>query len=361
LSAARSYLKQRRSPLLLAILSLALAGCRSHPLPGRPSLEITQIPASDPGGPGRLDFIEGRASGAAPGQQVVVYVHSGSWWVQPFANQPFTKIQADGSWKNSTHLGADYAALLVNPDYHPTPKVATLPSAGNGVLAVTVAKGKAGKPIIDKVIRFSGYDWHVRAAGSDRGGETNPYDPANAWTDNRGYLHLRIRASEGEWSCAEVSLARSLGYGSYKFVVQDVSQMEPAAVLGMFTWDEARIIEDTRKELDIEISQWGKPGYKNAQYVVQPFYVPGNLARFSAPAGELTHLLRWQPGSASFKTVRGNDKNAGAKPVSEHVFTSGVPVAAGENVHIDLYAYHHTNNPLQHEAEVVIESFEYLP
>lgn len=315
---------------------------------------------SDPGGPGRLDFIEGTASGAAPGQQIVLYVHSESWWVQPFANQPFTKIQADTTWKNSTHLGTEYAALLVEPNYRPMPKLAALPGEGNGVLAVTVVKGKAGKPLVNKVIRFSGYDWHVREAGSDRGGETNPYDPANAWTDSQGYLHLRIRASEGEWSCAEVNLTRSLGYGSYKFVVQDVAQLEPAVVLGMFTWDEARV-EDTRKELDVEISRWGKPGNKNAQYVVQPFYVPGNLARFTAPPGELTHLLRWQPGTASFKTYRGNGKSAGAKIVSQHVFTSGVPVAAGENVHIDLYAYHHTKDPLQHEAEVVIESFEYLP
>ncbi|MCU1313192.1 MAG: hypothetical protein JWM54_949 [Acidobacteriaceae bacterium] len=360
MSAARSYRKPRRSHLLLAILNLALVGCRLPHQPGTPSLEITQVPAADPGGPGRLDFIEGRTRGAASGQQVVLYVHSGSWWVQPFANQPFTKIQSDATWKNSTHLGTEYAALLVQPDYHPAPKLAALPREGDGVLAVVVAKGKAGKPIIDKVIRFSGFDWHVRAAGSDRGGETNPYDPDNAWTDNNGYLHLRIRASEGEWSCAEVSLARSLGYGSYRFVVQDISHMEPAAVLGMFTWDEAKL-EDTRKELDIEISQWGKPGNKNAQYVVQPFYVPGNLARFSAPPGELTHLLRWQLGSASFNTVRGNGKSTGSKLVSEHLFTSGVPVAAGENVHIDLYAYHHTKDPLQHEAEVVIESFDYLP
>jgi hypothetical protein len=342
------------------MLGLALAGCPSR-LPGRPSLEITQVPASDPGGPGRLDFIEGKASGTMPGQQVVLYVHSGSWWVQPFANQPFTKIQADGSWKNSTHLGTEYAALLVNADYHPTPKLASLPSQGDGIRAVTVAKGKTGKTVVEKVIHFSGYDWNVRSAGSDRGGETNPYDPANAWTDDKGYLHLRIRASEGEWSCAEVSLNRSLGYGSYRFVVQDVSHMDPAAVLGMFTWDEASV-EDARKELDIEISRWGKAASKNAQYVVQPFYVVGNLARFSAPPGELTHLLRWQPGSASFKTIRGNEKSgAGSKVVSERVFTSGVPVAAGENVHIDLYAYHHTKEPLQHEAEVIIENFEYLP
>jgi hypothetical protein len=362
LSAARSSVVRSKLRLLLALLTLALAGCRSHNLSRKPSVEITQVPVSDPGGPARLDFIEGKAANAAPGQQILLYAYSdGTWWIQPFANQPFTRIQADTTWKNSTHLGTEYAALLVAPGYHPAPTLTMLPAEGKDVLAMTVMKGRAAKPVVDKVIRFSGYDWHVRAAGSDRGGENNPYDPANAWTDNKGYLHLRIRASQGEWSSAEVNLTRNLGYGLYRFVVQDVSHLEPAAVLGMFTWDETTKVEDLRKELDIEISRWGKPDNKNAQYVVQPFYVPGNLVRFDVPPGELTHMLRWQPGSAAFRTVRGNGKDAGSKTISEHLFTSGVPVAAGENVHIDLYAYHHTNFPLQHEAEVVIESFEYLP
>ena len=34
-----------------------------------------------------MDFIEGRASGAKPGQQIVLYARSGIWWIQPFANQ----------------------------------------------------------------------------------------------------------------------------------------------------------------------------------------------------------------------------------------------------------------------------------
>jgi len=307
-----------------------------------------------------MGFIEGRTTGSAPGQQVVIYAHSGIWWIQPFANQPFTNIQPDSTWRNSTHLGTDYAAILVEPGFKPASKLATLPAEGNGVLAVAIAKGKAVAPIVSKVIHFSGYDWNVRAAGSDRGGEPNIYDPENAWVDKDGHLHLRMQQRDNGWSCAEVSLTRSLGYGSYIFVVQDTGHLTPSAVLGLYTLDDFRT-DDVRSELDIELSRWGNAASKNAQFVVQPFYVPENVFRFQAPPGVLTHMFRWESGNASFKTVRGSAMSPGASTVSEHVFNSGIPIPANETAHIDLYDFHHSRNSSQQPVEVVIEKFEFLP
>ncbi len=59
--------------------------------------------------------------------------------------------------------------------------------------------------------------------------------------------------------CAEVILTRSLGYGTYSFVVRDVAQLEPAAALGMFTWDDLGV-EQNHREMGVEISRWGDPG-----------------------------------------------------------------------------------------------------
>ena len=64
-------------------------------------------------------------TGGRGGQQVV-YARSGVWWVQPFANAPFTAIQADGRWRTTTHLGTEYAALLVEPGYKPPPRAPEL-------------------------------------------------------------------------------------------------------------------------------------------------------------------------------------------------------------------------------------------
>ena len=344
---------------LLLVAALLFAGCKSQPLLGKPAIEITQVPIASLGGPTQLDSIEGRVSNAKPGQQIVLYARSGVWWIQPLANQPYTKIQSDSTWRNLTHLGTEYAAVLVEPGYSPASKLATLPTEGEGVAAVAIAKGRAGAPVAVAPIHFSGYDWTARATVSDHGGEPNEYDPANAWSDQKGYLHLRMAQRGGHWTCAEVSLNRSLGYGTYKFVVQDSAHLRPSAVLGMFTWDDIRSA-DFRNELDIELSRWADPKGKNAQYVVQPFFAAENLARFAAPAGLATYLFRWEPGRVSFKTFSGNSESGG-KPVNQHIFTSGIPAPASETVHIDLYDFHHSESSSQEPAEAVIEQFEFTP
>jgi hypothetical protein len=350
--------ENRRFVRVLFALIL-VAGCRSRVLTVKPSIEVTRIPVASIGGPDEMDDIEGRVRNAKPGQQIVIYAHSGVWWIQPFINQPFTRIQSDGAWKSSTHLGTEYAALLVDDGYRPASKIVALPPEATGVAALTVARGNAGTPNSGAVIHFSGYDWNVRTSESDHGGEPNAYDSANAWTDEKGYLHLRMAPRNGRWTCAEVSLTRSLGYGTYKFFVQDSAHLSPSAVLGFFTWDDTHS-EGFHNELDIELSRWGDPKEKNAQYVIQPFYVPANFFRFNVPPGVSTYQLRWEPGTAAFTTFADTTSGPGEKTVAEHLFTSGVPIPASETVRIDLYDFHHAESQSQTPAEVVIQKFEYV-
>jgi hypothetical protein len=157
-----------------------------------------------------------------------------------------------------------------------------------------------------------------------------------------------------------VMLTRSLGYGLYRFVVQESSHLEPAAVLGMFTWDDSGA-DQNHREVDVEISRWGDANSKNTQYVVQPYYVPANVVRFMTPAGAVTHSFRWEPGRVSFESALGAGTGRPGRVVSEHVFTSGVPSPGGELVHLNLYSFDNKRNPLRNASEVVIEKFEYLP
>jgi hypothetical protein len=355
---ARS-LGRKLVPALIAIALAALCSCNSQHLQKKPSIEITQSPPASIGGPIAMAEIAGRVHDATPGQQVILYAHSGVWWIQPLANQPFTRIQPDSTWKNTTHLGSEYAALLTNPGYQPTTKLVTLPSIGEGVAAIAVAQGRSAKTSEVPVIRFSGYDWAVRTAVSDHGGEPNSYDSANAWTDEHGYLHLRMDKRNGQWSCAEVSLTRSLGYGTYKFVIEDTKPMHPSSVLGFFTWDNSRS-EGFHNEFDIELSQWDDPKAKNAQYAVQPFYVSENLARFNAPSGIVTHSFVWEPGKLSFQSFQGEVSSSGGQ-ISGHRFVSGVPAPAEETMHIDLYEFHHAEHSSSPPVEVVIRSFNFTP
>jgi hypothetical protein len=278
--------------------------------------------------------------------------------VQPLATEPFTTIEPDSTWKNRIHLGTEYAALLVESTYRPPEKTDVLPTTGHGVVAVAAVRGTgdyASRP--KKTIAFSGYDWEVREIPSDRGG-VNDYDAANAWVDAEGLLHLQLVERNGRWTSAEVILTRSLGYGTYAFTARDVTRLDHAAVFGMLTWDDGGA-EQNHRELDIEISKWGDPKIPNGQFVLQPYYVPANVVRFTAPSGTLTYSFRWEPGRAVFKTVRAAQP-AGA-PIAQHEFASGVPTPGAERVRMNLYFFRFAPMPPQKNVEVVIERFQYLP
>jgi hypothetical protein len=340
-----------------------MSGCGNWQSKTEPAIEFIKVPPADVGGPQKMDTIEGRASGVRPGQRIVLYVKSEEmWWVQPYTNRPFTKIEWDSRWKSQTHLGTEYAALLVDAGYNPPETSEELPAIESGVAALAVVKGRGPAPPLTprKTLHFSGYDWTVRSAASDRGGAHNSFDPANAWTDESGALHLRIARGQANWTCAEVRLTRSLGYGTYTFVVRDTSHLEPSAVLTFFTWDGTGT-EQNRRELDVEISRWGYEDNDNAHYVVQPYYLPANVVRFRVPAGMLTHAVQWGPGQVTFSTTMGSGDGPGARVINQHVFTSGVPSAGGDFVRMNLFVFGKGEIPLKNENEVVIEKFEYFP
>jgi hypothetical protein len=232
-----------------------------------------------------------------------------------------------------------------------------LPEKGNGILAVAIANGPRSPDRTEKTLLFGGYEWRIRQTPSNPGGTPNDFDAANAWTDPNGFLHLRIAGRAGHWTSAELNLRRSLGYGSYRFVVRDVSHLEPAAAFTMMTWDD----DSLSREMDIEISKWGETAGVNGQFVIQPYYVPANTVRFQAPDKTVTFMLRWAPDRASFRAYRGSASRWEATPVAEHVFTSGVPAPGNESVHITLYVFGNNSNPLRHGTEVIVENFEYLP
>jgi hypothetical protein len=338
-------------------LCLLLVSCRFPDRATEPSIEFTRLPPVGEGSPLAIHTIEGRVRGARPDQRIVLFARSGVWWVQPLEEEPFTSLRLDSTFKNTTHPGSAYAALLVNPGYTPPLTLDELPPKGKAIAAIAVADGMMLERAKVKTLRFSGYEWSIRETPSDAGGTANLYDPQNVWTDAYGFLHLRIARQGDHWTSAEASLTLSLGYGSYRFVVRDVSKMEPAAVFTISTWDD----QGPPREMDIEIGRWGEADSKNAQYVLQPYYVPANVVRFTTPPGTLTYSFRWEPGRVQFNTTRESTPSTIARKMREHVFTSGVPTPGNETIRLNHYVFDNKKNPLQHGSEVIIERFEYLP
>jgi len=118
-----------------------MIGCGVKQPTNKPSIEVTRIPDAEVGGGPALQIITGRVTGARAEDRVVLFARSGEWYVQPFIDQPYTKIQDDSTWSNSTHLGTEYAALLVTPGYVPPTVTSELPKAHENVLAVVTVDG----------------------------------------------------------------------------------------------------------------------------------------------------------------------------------------------------------------------------
>src|SRR5271165_1075711 len=347
--------KRARCAGLAALLGAVFTlSCASSGATGGRSVVFTKVPPFAEGSPAKLDAIEGRATGVHPGEKIVLYAKSGGWWVQPFGDHPYTPVAADSVWKGRTHPGFAYAALLVQDGYRPNPRIDALPEKGRGVLAIAVVESDGVPSASGKSLLFGGYEWMIRQIPASPAGTQNDYDPANAWADENGHLHLRISGRSGHWSSAEVHLTRSLGYGSYRFTVRDLAHLEPSAVFAMVTAD-PNVVSG---EMDIEISKWGELTGRNGQFVIQPYYVPANTVQFQVPAGTATFLLRWSAGRATFQSFSGENANT---LLREHVFTSGVPSPATESVRMNLYVFGDTRNPLRQGTEVVVDSFEYLP
>jgi hypothetical protein len=347
---------------LLLLFCILLAGChRDNAV--RPVVRFTRVPTAGFGGPEKLETVEGEAEGALKDQQIVLYAKSEVWWVQPFKKKSRTSISPSGHWSNQTHLGSQYAALLVAPTYHAPLQTDGLPPIGNGVYAVAIATGSGGsssKQDAVSTVRFSNYDWQIRTSESDRGGFSHRFSALNVHTDASGYLHMKIAGQPNHWTCSEVKLGRSLGYGTYSIRVQRVSSLPPATSFSMFTWSDLSG-DQNHREMDIDLSRWGDPDDKNAQYALQPYYVAANVYRFNAPPETLTYQFRWSPGKVEFTTLRQEQGNHYQPAVSRHIFDSGVPSPSDESLHLTFCPFQFSRVPLQHEAEIVLENFQYLP
>jgi hypothetical protein len=340
---------------LLAAAAAAVLACGPPP----PRITFTEIPPAAIGGPIRTATIAGRVEGAQPGDRIVLFAKSGVWYVQPLRHNPFTVIDAQGRWRATIHLGMEYAAMVVRDEYHPPDSMPVMPALSHHVPAIETVRGVANKLASSQPLQFSGYEWEVRQLGSDRGGP-NEYDAANATVDKEGALRLKLVQRGPEWTSAEVSLTRALGYGTYVFVVRDMSTVDPAAGLALFTFDENARAEHFR-EMNIELRHDDEAANWSGQFVLQPNYLPGNLRRFSVPRGRVSYTMRWEPGVAAFKSMRGSFLEQPGAVFASHMFNTGVPTSGNARVSLAFYYYRKASRPPLADTEIVIERFQYLP
>ncbi|WP_158787161.1 hypothetical protein [Granulicella sp. L46] len=286
------------------------------------------------------------------------------WWVQPFESAPRTEIADDGSWKARIHLGTEYAAILSKADTQPTPFVDALPKVGNGIEAIATVKGSGNEtPAPDDAtnqpnLRFSGLEWTVRTIPGDRASKTNEYSADNVFVDDSGALHLRLIRNSHGWVCSEIRSVRSFGYGNYTVDILDAGHFEPAVMFSAYTFFEHPTDGDHR-ELAIRLTQRGVASNTNAEFSIQPSFVPANFYHFNVPPGALKLAMQWHPDQANFSVSR--VQTSFLEPVVSWPFRTGLPISDDTHMYFNLCNYGYAPTPPTHDTEVVVRSFRFYP
>jgi hypothetical protein len=111
-----------------------------------PLIRITHAPLfNEEGGPIRTATLTGTVAGIENPREyrVVCYARTTSWFIQPATDAFMTQIADDHTFSCLTHLGTQYAALLVRPGFRSKaePIAVELPERGDEVLDLTIVNG----------------------------------------------------------------------------------------------------------------------------------------------------------------------------------------------------------------------------
>ena len=211
----------------------------------------------------------------------------------------------------------------------------------------------------ERALEWSGHRWRVGRADVPVNPGRNYFSDSaeNVFVDDAGRLHLRVVERDGRFTCASVTLERSLGYGEYAFqLASRVDDLDPRIVAAGFTYE-----SDTR-EIDVEFSRAFIVPPENAQYVVQPILHPGNVRRFAAPPeAETTHRFVWRADAVEFASWRGWEPYPPASGTLLDAFTytgPDVPPAGAERMFFNVWLF--LGPPLGTGGqELVVRSFAF--
>ena len=214
---------------------------------------------------------------------------------------------------------------------------------------------------------MGGYTWEVRAGLGGPG--PNAWDERNVWLDDTGNLHLKIALRDGRWSCAEVTMQKRLGFGTYQFQVSGpIDRLDPNVVLGLFNYPTGDVGPDGTHEIDIEFAHWGDASNPIGNYTAWP--VDSSLRQVSHPfvfrltGHQTTQRFRWHRTGVLFQSLRGYRDDDGAEyarwkytppDFSRYVSTSAMPV------HLNLWLFKGHPPADQQEVEVTIHGFKFTP
>ena len=337
-----------------------------------PAIVFTSVPAF-----GSFAPLQGRVLNVAPqGYKVAVqiFVEGLGFFSKPYCSPLFITPLTDGTWSASiTTGGVDPTATLIVAYLVPVAFDSSCRLSGDGLPpdleAAAVARVIASRTDPNlRVIHFANQDWWIKSNSVPLGpGPTNFSNSANnASVDTQGRLHLKLTNVNGTWYGAEVVSQNVTGNGIYRFYLDSpVYGIDPSVVWGLFTWSPDPIY--SHRELDAEMSKFGNADdTNNAQFVVQPYTVPGNQVRFQVPptVTASAYSIQWYPSTIAFKAAAGlsTDPTDPSLVIEQVTNTRDVPPPGLDvNVRMNVWLFNGLPPTNGQEAEFIIRDFQFVP
>lgn len=285
--------------------------------------------------------------------KVVLWAKTNLWYIQPTSSDPFTFIQNSGNWSNSTNPWVRMVALLVDTTYQPGTIQEEHPSSAAGVLDYDEFPEK----LPDRYINWSNYNWRVKKSDLAGPGPNAFSDStSNVWVDENERMHLKITYYSAKWQCSEIVLDSSYGYGTYKYQLDSrVDSLDYNTIFAGFVYD------TTAQEFDFEFSQRLAAPY-NAQYVVQPYYNPGNIIFYNMiESPQTSHSVEWRSDRIVFKSWNGYaDLPTAETLIYTWTYTGAdIPTPLTERFRFNIYLYGGEAPVSLIGDEVIVKSFKY--
>ena len=326
-----------------------------------PTIEFTAIPSY-----GTSQNLIGKVNNIYPQDyKIAVYilVEGYGWVIKPTSAEPLTSIQSDCSFTCNVVTGGqdEYASCIAGfllPNGTSPPLLAGSPEIPDSMFTnyPNLYKLRYGR-----TINFASREWWVKNTVLIAGPGPNYFsdNPENVRVENNR-LHLKITRRNNVWYCPEVICKDVLDYGEYVFrITSPAGSLDNNVVCGMFTWDMSPIA--SHREIDIEFIKNCSPSGLNAQYVIQPYNLPGNLHPWTLPSwvDSSTHIFEWKQDVINFKSYRGLEINSSDTVYQTWTFSGSVPQHNKENVRINLWLCNGNSPVNMQEAEVIIYDFGY--
>lgn len=340
-------------------------------------IEITSLPGWEDTEDSSKSIVNGIVWGIDTSENTIaVYVNIDTWWEK----WQFYGFKDDLSWSYNIHSSNQtiycVAAFLL-PRNYTKPEIKNQPSLPDSLFQYP-HDIKCIKPGTRK-IDFSGITWTVKKyTNNPHGPGPNFYSDSTSdvWVDGNGKLHLKIVNRNGKWYCTEVNADTSFGYGTYVFYLKTkASGIDPNAVAGFFTYDlcpNEKNYHDYGKnypigernvwrEIDIEVSKWGNPDAKNAQYVVQPWDVNGNIYRFNIDSNTITtHCFTWTKDSITFTSFYGDEEPSPMNQICSWSYSGRyIPHPENEVPMINFWLFDGISPSNNIQQEIIIKKFKY--